>query len=81
MTSTPPAYVAAVAREVEKAIKDKGLTVLQVAESTLIPRVTLQRRLAGDPEGFRARELKLIATLLGCTVSEITAAAEAETAA
>lgn len=75
MTDTPPAYEAAVAREVDKAMTAAGHTVLSLAEATTIPRVTLQRHFKGLTP-FNARELHLIAAVLGVSPSRFLLDAE-----
>lgn len=80
MTESPPAYEAAVAREVERAMIAAGYTVKSLAEATTIPRMTLQRCLAGlNP--FNARHLALIANVLGTNPSQFLRDAESGTAA
>lgn len=75
MTNSPPAYEAAVAQEVEKAMKAAGHTVASFAKLTTIPRITLQRHFAGLTP-FNARELKLIAETLGVSPSQFLIDAE-----
>jgi hypothetical protein len=75
MTDTPPAYEAAVAREVEKAMTATGHTVLSLAEATTIPRITLQRHFKGLTP-FNARELQLVAAVLGVSPSQFLLDAE-----
>lgn len=67
-------YSAAVARVVSEGMKAHGLSINALAEATLIPRVTLGRRLGG--EDFKVGELAAIAPIIGMTVAGITSAAE-----
>lgn len=75
MTDSPPAYEAAVAREVEKAMTAAGFTVKSLAEATTLPRITLQRHFAGLTP-FNARELRIIADTLGVSASQFLLDAE-----
>ena len=65
-------YSALVAENVENALEAAGRSVLSIAESTGIPRSTLDRRLkshGGSP--FSVREVKAIAIVLGITAAEL----------
>lgn len=65
-------YAAAVATNVDQAIRDAGLSVLKVAEATGIPRTTLDRRLRSKGfSAFSVAELKAIADALGTTAARL----------
>lgn len=71
----------AVAEVVSDKMPGRGLSVKSLSDSTLIPRTTLARRLAGSSP-FTVHELELIAPLLGSTVvSLLTEAEQKRTAA
>lgn len=63
-------YAAAVAANVDQAIKAAGLSVLKLAQATGIPRTTLDRRLRSNGfSPFSVAELKAIADEVGTTAS------------
>ena len=72
MAQTFPAYFA---RAVRARMNELGITELALHKATLIPRITISRRLAGHD--FKSTEMKLIATALGTTVEQLSADAEA----
>lgn len=61
---------------VRNAVADQGLSIRDLASATLIPRTTLDRRLAGASP-FTVPELRAIAACLGTSGSALLAAAEA----
>lgn len=65
-------YSALVAENVENAIEAAGRSVLSIAESTGIPRSTLDRRLKSNGgSAFSVREVKAIAIELEVTAAEL----------
>lgn len=68
-------YVAAVASAVEQEIATFGYSVKSLADTTGIPRATLQRRLLGVSP-FTSAELALIGQALGVAPSRFLIAAE-----
>lgn len=66
-------YAAAVAANIESAIKARGMTVLSVSQSSNIPRTTLERRLRSEGASpFTVREVKQIAEALGISAAHLT---------
>ena len=65
-----------VAVEIRAAMASRGLSQRDVAEATLIPLVTLNRRLLGDGKAFTVSEIASIAELLGVSVTELMLRAE-----
>lgn len=62
-------YAASVAANVRRVIKERGLSVSEVASRASIPRVTLSRRLDGSP--FTVSELKSVADVLETTARDL----------
>ena len=61
-------YAATVAANVNRAIRARGVTVVELAETSLIPRSTLTRRLSGASP-FTVAELDQIAAALNMPVA------------
>ena len=70
MDSPPAAYTVAVAKTVTRALTTSGFTVKSLAEATRIPRVTIQRKIAGVTP-FNTTELAAIATCLDTTPADL----------
>jgi transcriptional regulator with XRE-family HTH domain len=64
-----------IARAVSTALSAAGIAQRDAAERTGIPISTLSRRLTGNSP-FTVTELDLLANVLGCTVTELVAAAQ-----
>lgn len=65
-------YAAAVAANVDAAIRDGDKSVLSIAAKTGIPRTTLDRRLrSGGLSPFTVSEVKAIATALDITAASL----------
>ena len=64
-------YAATVAANINRAIKARGVTVLELSESSLIPRSTLNRRLQGKSP-FTVAEVEQIAAALNMPLASLT---------
>lgn len=73
-------YAATVAANVNQAIRARGVTVVELAETSLIPRSTLTRRLSGASP-FTVAELDRIAAALNMPVASLSAPSAAHVAA
>ncbi|WP_180272152.1 helix-turn-helix domain-containing protein [Actinomyces ruminis] len=72
VTNPPPGRVAEV---ITSDMESAGMSVFSLAQTTLIPRATLQRRLVADGK-LELQELAAIASALGTTVSNLISRAE-----
>jgi predicted transcriptional regulator len=73
-------YAATVAANVNRAIRARGVTVVELSETSLIPRSTLTRRLSGASP-FTVAELDQIAAALNMPVASLSAPSTANVAA
>lgn len=74
--NTPDTTAREVSRVVGQRLAAAGVSTQRASVETGIPRATLIRRLQGT-SSFQITELSAIATLLGVSMSDITAEAEA----
>lgn len=66
----PPPYEAHLAAMIREAMQAQGVSENELAERTLIPRITLRRRLQGLP-GIKITELLVIAEHLGLDAEDL----------
>lgn len=76
---TPDLTSRGISQAVSSALKAAGISQREAAERSGIPITTLSRRLTGNSP-FLVTELAVLASMVGTTVSELAATAEASAA-